>query len=201
MSSSIPTTVRNEVISEVYRRADDLDWPALTDQERSSLYDAWVKDPDIGGKLVGHIPASRMRVWLKDGPLKEFTRARWGLGPLAHLVSRRYPGPQELVQRILGTDWSVLNASIKIKPNRCTASNFTKRTTFLWGLSSSFDSMVTCALHAIADGQPDPLITVTIEQGRPVPKDEKAVQKKIAARIGVPLHHTTVRLRPVTPAL
>ena len=49
--SLIPDVLRREVIVEIYKRADDLDWDGLSPSDRSTWYVRWLDDPAIGGAL------------------------------------------------------------------------------------------------------------------------------------------------------
>ena len=55
--SDIDEEIRREVIAEVYRQVDELDWDGMAPRERSQWYVRWIDDPLIGGKLTRFINA------------------------------------------------------------------------------------------------------------------------------------------------
>ena len=79
--SLLEEQLRRQVIAEIYRRADDLDWDGLSSSDRSTWYVRWLDDPAIGGVLDLYMPRDQARLWIKDVPMKHYARARSGLGP------------------------------------------------------------------------------------------------------------------------
>src|SRR5688572_301489 len=109
--STMPAAVRREVIEELYRQLDALRWESLPAPQSTAAYAKFVADPLIGGKLAPYMAESKVRVWIKDGPAKEYRRALEGIGSFAEFTSRAFPGPQVLVSSALGEGWSVVPGS------------------------------------------------------------------------------------------
>jgi hypothetical protein len=148
----IPDFLRNEVIQVVYERLDKVHWEQLQDDERSDRYAAFVEDPAIGGRLNPYKDESGIRVWIKDGPAKEYRRALEGIGSYAKYTSRQLTGPAELVEQALGRSWSVVANSIQQKPMRCDAVHVDgRRLKVLWGPGSSFKDLYWYASVTRAD--------------------------------------------------
>src|ERR1700677_330374 len=100
--SELPNDLRREVVAEVYRQAGALDWDGLTDKQRSTMYDRWLDDPTTRRSVTRFRSRDRARVWLKDVPMKEYARARNGIGPFARLVTSRFPTPEQIARKALG---------------------------------------------------------------------------------------------------
>ena len=166
----IPDQLRREVIAELYRRLDDLKWEERTQSERSAIYQRLVDDPVIGGRLAPHIPVDRIRVWIKDGPAKEYRRALEGVGPYAGFTKRRSVGAAGVVEAVLGKDWTVVDGSLGEKPMRCSAEQGDTRRLLVWGPETSLKELFWhAAMHVAEHGNDDsPLIVVTRRGNAPI---------------------------------
>lgn len=68
------TEIKKAIALKVYQKADELDWGHLTIPERQRQYENWTSDPDIGGKLAEIMPVNRVRVYLKDTVLRQYSK-------------------------------------------------------------------------------------------------------------------------------
>ncbi len=66
--------IKEEVSQRVYDIADEVDWAHLTIPQRQKYYEAWTTDPEIGGKLSQVMDQTRIRVYLKDTVMKNYSR-------------------------------------------------------------------------------------------------------------------------------
>jgi hypothetical protein len=192
--SLIEEEVRRQVIAEIYKRADHLDWDGLSPSGRSTWYVRWLDDPAIGGVLDIYMPRDRARMWIKDVPMKHYARARSGIGPYSDLVSSHLPDASQLSQLAFGADWTPLEGTIKDKPNQCTVSDGNQLVQMLWGPPRAFQSLVWASLNAVFDEQPMPVMVVVTRQGERLTDGQKRRHSCIAARIGVDVRHLTVGL-------
>ena len=190
----IPDQLRRDLIAEVYRRADELDWDSLTQVDRSSWYDRWVDDPAIGGVLTRFIPRERARVWLKDVPMKHYSRARGGVGPYSDLVTRRLPGPKSVASQVFGAAWRVVDGTVQEKPNRCRITDSHAERVMIWGPSNNLRALIWAGLNSAIDGAPAPSIVVTSLQGQPLSDGERQRHIALGQRAGIEVFHTTLRL-------
>jgi hypothetical protein len=76
MSSGIPKLIRDQLQSTLWSQADDLQWLKRSDAERTTWYENWAKDKDIGGVLAHFMDSRKVRVYIKDSLLKPYQRAR-----------------------------------------------------------------------------------------------------------------------------
>lgn len=180
--ASIPNQLRRDVIAELYRRFDDLKWEERTQYERSAIYRRVVDDPNVGGRLALHIPVDRIRVWIKDGPAKEYRRALEGVGPYAEFTQRRSAGADAVVEAVLGNDWTVVDGSHGEKPMRCSAELGDCRRLLVWGPETSLKDLFWHVTgHLIEHGESvSPIIVVTRRGSAPI--DSTLWQR--AARLG-----------------
>jgi hypothetical protein len=191
--SLLEEELRRQVIAEIYRRADDLDWDGLSPSDRSTWYVRWLDDPAIGGVLDLYMPRDQARLWIKDVPMKHYARARSGIGPYADLVGSHLPDAGQLCQLAFGADWAPLEGTLKDKPNRCTLSDRGgKLAQILWGPPRAFQSLVWASLNAVVDDQPTPVMVVVTRQGERLTDGQVGRHRRIARRIDVEVRHLTV---------
>jgi hypothetical protein len=76
MSAALPTDIRDRIRQKIWAKADELDWPRISDLERATWYENWSKDKDIGGVLSHFMDARKVRVYIKDSLLKPYLRTR-----------------------------------------------------------------------------------------------------------------------------
>jgi hypothetical protein len=73
---SIPTDIRDEVTTRLWKLADELRWFALPATSRSRHYDNWAIDPSIGGRLSRFLDPGQVRLYIKDAVMKRYARDR-----------------------------------------------------------------------------------------------------------------------------
>jgi hypothetical protein len=191
--SDLPPDLRREIAAEVYRRAAALDWEGLTDKRRSTMYDCWLDEPSIGGKLTRFLSRERARVWLKDVPMKEYARARNAIGPFSDLVVSRFPGPGQIARQVLGSSWDMVDGTIREKPNRCEISNGRHERLMIWGPPKTLRDMVWAGINAVADREPDPLLVVTYSPGQAPGLSEKNRHGLLKEITRLDITHTVIR--------
>src|SRR5260370_25246751 len=99
---ALPEETYERVVTRLLQAAHRLDWPHLSVTARSAQYAKWVQDPEVGGRLMQFMTPEQARVWIKDGPMKEWARAVSGIGKYTPLVSRPGATASQLVHRALG---------------------------------------------------------------------------------------------------
>lgn len=194
----MPEEKRLGVIAEIYRRADDLDWDGLRPTERSTWYARWLDEPAVGGVLQSYMARDQARMWIKDMPMKHYSRARSGIGPYAGLVMSRLPDAGTLASITFGCDWT-LEGSVREKPNRCVVTDGAKRIQMIWGPPRAFPSLVWAGLNAVIDQGPAPVLVVLSRQGETPTDGQIDRHRQIADRVGVTVRHITTSASP-TPA-
>ena len=120
-SRRVPKDQIDGVVKALYAAADRLDWEHLPASNRTAQYDDWVTDPEIGGVLTKYMSSENARSWIKDGPMKEYGRARLGAGRYARFGTSVGPTAEQLVQHALGSDAAVVDNSKGVKPFHCLA--------------------------------------------------------------------------------
>jgi hypothetical protein len=198
--SDLEAALRRAIIAEVYQQAGDMDWDGLTDKQRSAAYDRWLDDPAIGGELTRFLSRERARVWLKDVPMKEYARARSGIGSFADLVTVRLPGPGQIAQQVLGDNWGAVDGTIREKPNRCVISDGQDTRLMIWGPPKVLRDLIWAGITAVADDrEPSPLIVVAAPRGVSPGQSEMNRHVKIGEVAGLEVRHTTLRVTRVPP--
>ncbi|HZE58889.1 MAG TPA: hypothetical protein VE031_13620 [Chthoniobacterales bacterium] len=97
---SVPDNIREQLRCRLYELADEKNWMSLSVAEKSATYDAWTRDPAVGGVLSRFIRVSDVRLYLKDSLLKDYARQK--------------QADDTLVNHVLGVSGAeVLRADIK----------------------------------------------------------------------------------------
>ncbi|MFD2422677.1 DUF4365 domain-containing protein [Amycolatopsis pigmentata] len=184
----MPENVRTQVISTIYRTADEVGWDRLAAHDRTKLLTEWVDDPVVGGVLSPYFPDYGIRVWLKDAPLKEYSRAKEGLGPYARYVTKRYQTPDEIVLAVCGNGWSVESGTLDFGPRRCSATNGRVRRHVFWGEVSEFKNLLYAALDAAREDFLNPIVVLLHRENQSVEHDDDR-RAAIAGRAGAELKY------------
>lgn len=83
MSVRIPEEVRLELRLRLWSVADQLDWSRLSFADKAAHYEAWTRDPEVGGKLVHFMDQRQVRVYVKDTIMKGYRRSRLSVPDMA----------------------------------------------------------------------------------------------------------------------
>jgi hypothetical protein len=193
-SSPVPKEIRDEVVRELYRQVETMDWELLSARQKNQQYARWIEDPSIGGRLTDFQSAEDARVWLKDGPMKEYARALDGEGGFPEFTTKRLSGPDELVRRALGEDWSIVPGSQGVKPLHCLATDGTATRYVCWGRPGTFRDLVWAAVNKAIERADRPMIVVSLRDGQDVNGEERRRHERIAAHCGVDVRHVHRRL-------
>ncbi len=71
---SLPPQVREELQIKLYAIADSIGWANLSAVAKAKHYEDWTRNSDIGGVLARYMDKGKVRVYLKDTLLKDYTR-------------------------------------------------------------------------------------------------------------------------------
>lgn len=186
----IPKDVETKVVTKLYADAADLGWAHLTPQQRSAQYTKWVQDSQVGGRLQEYLTAETARVWIKDGPMKEWSRSLSGVGKYAELVEGSQDAQAKLVRKALGEGWMMLPDSLSIKPLRLVATKDEEEAVITWAAASELKHMVWAALTASAEGDARPWVLCVVGTfTKPTPANEKQAHQRLAQRCDLRLVH------------
>lgn len=167
---------RGTVVAAIYRKAHELDWTALSNPAKTKQYRDWIEDPEVGGVLLSDMSEDQVRVWIKDGPMKEYIRALEGKGPYAQFAVERYESPQIMIRRCVGHNWDVIETSIGEKPMHCRATNGTSSRYVCWGRPGTFRDLLFAAIGNSDEGDDSPLVIITTVGNEPVRDQEEHLQ-------------------------
>jgi hypothetical protein len=192
--SELPDAIRSEIITELYRQAADLNWELLPVAQKKLQYRHWVEDVRVGGRLRGFFDDHRIGTWIKDTPMKEYTRAQEGVGSMAAYAVRRFPGPEHLIRAALGEDWHIRPDSIDDKPMHCIAASEVEERYVCWGRPNTFRDLTWAAVNKAVTMPARPMIIVTLQDGLVVSVAEQAFQHSIAEHCGVDIRYVHRRV-------
>lgn len=71
---TLPSRVREEIRSRLWPIADAIGWAYLSPSAKAKYYENWTRDAEIGGVLTRYMDKGKIRVYLKDTVLKDYTR-------------------------------------------------------------------------------------------------------------------------------
>lgn len=186
----ISKEIETKVVTKLYADAELIDWAHMTPQQHSVQYSKWVEDPQVGGLLGEFLSDSDARVWIKDGPMKEWSRSLSGVGKYAALVAGSEDIPTKLVRKVLGIGWAVDPSTIRTKPLRLVARNGEDETVLTWAPSRDLKHLVWAALNASAEGDTRTWVVCVIETfTKPAPSNEKLAHQRLAKRCGLQVVH------------
>lgn len=185
VSRRMPPSIRSEVAARVLRRALDANWEDLPQLARSSLFEEWSRDPDIGGVIAQYVPQDRVRLWIKDGPIKGYQRARMGLGPYAKYLPQTVPAEEAIASRLPGGKWVCDPNSISVKPSRFIARKEEQSLEVLWGTTTELKHLIWHWLKA--ESNDSMRLVVVSTSDRPVTREIREQCERISARLGTPI--------------
>jgi hypothetical protein len=133
---------------------------------------------------------------MKDGPMKEYSRAVLGVGPNARYVEHPRCTPESVVAATLGADWTVVSDSIEVKPARCWAQSAEGKAVVIWGKGNDFKYLVFAALELLVSGVEAASIAIVEAPANPTGKAERKRMDAIAERCGAKLRFINPK-RPV----
>ncbi len=189
----IPKEVERQVVARLYSDAKELDWGSVTPQGRTAQYSLWVNDPEVGGRLREFVSDSQARLWIKDGPMKEWSRALSGIGKYAEFVEESEDVPATLVRKTLGPDWEVVSSSIAVKPMRVAARCGEEEAVLTWGKARDFKHLVWAALTASVEGDARDWTLCVVETfTNPTPTNQKHAHERMARRCGLAVRHVSM---------
>lgn len=189
----IPREIEARVVTKLYADASLKDWASMTPQQHSVCYANWVEDPEVGGRLKAFLADSEVRVWIKDGPMKEWSRARSGVGRYADLIEAQIDIPTMLVKKVLGVGWELVEGSVRTKPLRLTARRGEDESVITWADERNLKHLVWAALSASAEGDVRPWTICVIENfTHPTPSNERNAHQRLASRCGLAIRHISL---------
>ncbi|MFC4002497.1 hypothetical protein ACFS2C_08850 [Prauserella oleivorans] len=195
---ALPKDVRDRVIRRIYADMRAIDWDELSPRERTRQYDLWVNDPEIGGVIANFNDDPRH--WIKDGPVKEWPRAKIGHGSHARLLGEDHdPAAErrrlaEKIVRLTLPEWVPDPDSITEKPMRMVVHppkhEEAEPRIVTWGNSDNFKHLLWAALEAVeSDDHRSWVLAVTETFEKPVSADMKALHRRIARRCKLQVEH------------
>lgn len=194
----LPTDVRDRIARRIYNDMRAIGWDELSARERTRQYDLWVNDPEIGGVIANFNDDPRH--WIKDGPVKEWPRAKIGHGPYAPLLDGDHdPAAErrrlaEKIVRLTLPGWVADPDSITEKPMRMVVHppdhEEAEPRVVAWGTSDNFKHLLWAALEAVeTDDYRMWVLAVTETFEKPIAADTKALQRRIARRCQLQVKH------------
>lgn len=71
----VPDDVRVGMRRKLWAVAEAVDWARLSWVEKSAHYEAWSRDPEVGGQLGHYMDQRQVRVYIKDTVMKGYGRS------------------------------------------------------------------------------------------------------------------------------
>lgn len=176
------------VVTSLYADAARLGWETLPLKERTRTYSSWVEDVPVGGILKRYMTPEAARAWIKDGPMKEYSQARRGVGRYARFGRGGGTTPSDVVAFVLGVSAVLVPGSEGVKPLHCLARRGNADVYLTWGEATNFRNLLWAALTAAVNGT-EAHIVVMEQPGRATTTAEVQSHKTYAAQCGLSAHH------------
>lgn len=191
---ALPEDVAAKVLRRVFTDMESLGWDGLPDDEKTKQYNLWVDDREVGGVLDQFNDDPRH--WIKDGPVKEWPRARIGVGSYAKYLPVKGGQIEQVVHLALGDEWAADLDSIAVKPLRVTAHlRFDERDPIVvtWAPAKDFKHLLWAAVNEEAKGDArEWLLVVRATFEKPTPADVRSHHEHIAKRCGLRVKHIQI---------
>jgi hypothetical protein len=195
----LPEALRAEVVRALYSDANQLGWANLGPQAKTIAFNRWIDDPRVGGRLTSYMNPEQARLWIKDGPMKEYARAMRGTGRFAEFGRQGGTSPQDIVNHALG-DGATIHGTIGTKPPHCLATSIDGMQAYVtWGDANSLKHLLWAALRAAIESNVTGHIVVLEPPGTVTPTAAADEQRAITDRCGLILHHLREVLGTMTP--
>ena len=195
----LPEALRAEVVQAMYADANQLGWATLGPQAKTVAFNRWVADARVGGRLTGYMSPEQARLWIKDGPMKEYARAMRGTGRFAEFGRQGGTSPQDIVNEAL-EQGAQIQGNFGTKPPHCLATASDGRTAYVtWGDASSLKHLLWAALCASIEHDVTGHIVILEPPGTVTPTATADRQQTITNRCGLKLHHLREVLGTMTP--
>lgn len=72
----VPDFAHHRIKSALWEIADRENWPALSNPQKSALFEQWIRDERVGGILGRYLDTGNIRVYIKDTIMKPYSRER-----------------------------------------------------------------------------------------------------------------------------
>lgn len=73
--NSMPKEIRDKIFEVTYRKADEYGYTRCDRAQSGIFMDMLLNDPEVGGILVEYMPKERVRTYIKDTILNNYTKA------------------------------------------------------------------------------------------------------------------------------
>ena len=185
----LPDALRADVVRALYADANKIGWTTLGPQAKTVAFNRWTDDTQIGGRLAGYMSPEQARLWIKDGPMKEYARAMRGAGRFAEFGRQGGTSPQDIVNHALAHG-AQIQGNIGTKPPHCFATASDGTTAYVtWGDASSLKHLLWAALRASIEHGVTGHLVVLEPPGIITPTATADEQKTITDRCGLKIHH------------
>ena len=114
--------------------------------------------------------------------MKEFARARRGLGSYAHLLGASSNLEAQIVQSLYSESWCCEAGSVAVKPARFVATDGNRRVLILWGNVTEVKHLIWAWL-SFPDGSDCQIVIISTPR-HPVRANVKLDMSRIASKIG-----------------
>lgn len=176
------------VVRRIYADARKLDWQHCSQSEKTAQYQRWLDDKEVGGVLKQWMDDGEIRVWIKDGPMKEFARAMAGKGDYADFLDVHPRSASSIISAAFGAGWRVRPKSERVKPLSCVAERSDESKRVFWGPHKDLKHLLWAALSASAS-KPNEVVEVVVFDTLEGPLTDAARKQlaAVAARANIPI--------------
>lgn len=166
----VPEQIRNDLRDKLWGLADELGWSALSDADRSRIYEQWTRDLTIGGQIAHFMDPRKVRVYIKDSLVKPYERARL-------LAS------QAQIWHALGLAAPTIVAATFIKPHGCKLED---GKIICWGKSRDWKLILMAAFErSRAESNGRPFGVVLVETGKTSNTSTRDIVRQASLCLGI----------------
>ncbi len=166
----VPDAAYRRIKEKLWGVAEERNWPTLSDQQKSALYEDWIRDDEVGGVLSRYLDPGNVRVYIKDTIMKPYGRER----------IKDFPP----ILRLLGLPDDAAVAETYIKPH---GRRLADGKVISWGLSRDWKAILFAVFeraYMARAGTPFAAV-IMFPTGKCQQPDYRAMIETAAGRLGI----------------
>lgn len=169
MSSKVPQDIRDKIQEKLWKKANELRWSFLSDQDRAAWYENWAKEESVGGVLAHFMDPRRVRVYIKDSLLKPYQNSQL----------------EEKYDAVLGALGLGSNTQIRRTFDKPQGRMLLDGRIISWGNARDWKGVVLATFERAFKTGERPYAVALLQNNRPTPAGVREMAETAATRLGI----------------
>jgi hypothetical protein len=165
----VPEQLYAKIRDRLWAEGDQKGWLSMSDNQKSTLYEQWIADEQVGGVLSRFLEKANIRVYLKDTVMKPYARER---------TKEAKP-----ILKAVGLTGDELVMRDYIKPH---GRAFSDRRVVCWGLAKHWKAVLLATYERAYRNAGNPFAIVLLRGvGKMAQPSERRMVEDLAARLSI----------------